>query len=234
MATSFEILFLVGLVAFGGAWALKNLGKYKKPMMAIGAASVLGVLAFGGAFGFGPYLAAGPGVAPTPQGVWNVVILDTSDTDRAEASELLSADLHTITYSISDADIDDVGDVDLNIRIVNANTGLTTQQYVGEISIASMPTVLVGGVATPIANYTADLSRFAVTYTEDAGAGDTIQLGAKATFSTTSGALEDVSIDLDTSDAVMDDMAGGQQVTIVYLVGGVSLSVVLQDNGSVT
>ena len=234
MASGYEILFIVGLVAFGAAWALKNLGKYKKPMMAFGAAAALGVLAFGGAFGFGPYLTAGPQAPPAMSGVWEVSILDTSDTDRAEASELISADLHTVTYSLGDADIDDVGDVDLNIRTLNKNTGLTTQIWLGEISIVSVGTVLVSGVATPIANYTTDLSRFAVTYTEDAGAGDTVQNGAKATFTATSGGLEDISLDMDTSDAVLDDMASGQQVSIVYSVGGVTISVILQDNGAVT
>ena len=194
------------------------------------AGAFIGIAAFG-AFGL---TQAPPGEGPVAQGLWAVSILDTSDTDRAEASELISSDLHTVTYSLSDADIDDVGDVDLNLRILNINDALTTKIWIGEISLSSVGTVLVSGVATPIANYTTDLSRFAVTFTEDAGDGDVSQAGAMARFTATTGDLEDVSADLDVSDAVLDDMASGQTVSIVYNVGGVTVSVVLQDNGSVT
>ena len=205
-----------------------------KKYLAVGgiAGAFFGVAAFGA---FGLLTTGAPGDEPTAGGLWSVTLLDTSDTDRAEASELFSADLHSVTYSLSDADIDDVGDVDLNLRVLNMNTDeLTTRIWVGSISIVSVGTVLVGGVASPIANYTADMTRFAITYTEDAGAGVVVQEAAKASFTATSGDFEDISVDMDVSDAVLDDMAAGQQVTLVYSLGGVTITCTLQDNGSVT
>ena len=227
-----ELLVVVGLVALLAAWkAVKD--PKMRTYVGVGGllASIIGVGAFGA---FGLLQAGDGGEAPKAAGLWTVVILDTSDTDRNEASELLSADLHTITYSLGDADFDDVGDVDINVRILNVNAGLTTSIWVGEISIVSVGTILVSGIATPIANYTADLSRFAVTYTEDAGDGDVVQTGPKAYFTATTGDLEDVSLDMDTSDAVMDDAAAGNQVSLVYNVGGITITCVMQDNGAVT
>ena len=225
------IVIVSGLVLIFTAAFMKD-AKMKKYLAVGGVAGAFFGLAAFGAFGL---LAAVPGEAPpAAAGLFKVTILDTSDTDRAEASELISADLHTVTYSLSDADIDDVGDVDLNLRTLNQNTGLTTSIWYGEVSIVSVGEVLVGGIMTPIANYTADLSRFAVTYTEDAGDGDVIQSGASATFTATTGDLEDISVDMDVSDAVLDDTAAGTQVSLVYNVGGVTITCILQDNGSVT
>ena len=227
-----EWVVIASVLTFIAAVALFKDAKTKKYLAVGGVAGAFLGLAMFGAFGL---LAAAPAEAPTAGGLWSVTLLDTSDTDRAEASELFDASLHSVTYSISDADIDDVGDVDLNLRVLNMNTDeLTTRIWVGSISIVSVGTVLVGGVASPIANYTADMTRFAITYTEDAGAGVVVQEAAKASFTATSGDFEDISIDMDVSDAVLDDMAGGQQTSLVYSVGGVTITCILQDNGSVT
>lgn len=227
-----EMLVLTAGVLAIVAWRLVKDAKTRN-YLAVGAAgaALFGVAAFGA---FGLLEAAPGGAPPVAAGLWAVTLLDTSDTDRAEASELFSADLHTVTYSISDADIDDVGDVDLNLRALNRNVGLTTNSWSGAMSIVSVGTVLVGGVASPIANYTADMTRFAITYSEDAGAGVTIQTGATGEFTGVTNDFEDISVDMDVSDAVLDDMAAGQQVSLVYSIGGVTITCILQDNGSVT
>src|SRR3990167_4749379 len=153
------------------------------------AGAFIGIAAFG-AFGL---TQAPPGEGPVAQGLWAVSILDTSDTDRAEASELISSDLHTVTYSLSDADIDDVGDVDLNLRILNINDALTTKIWIGEISLSSVGTVLVSGVATPIANYTTNLSRFAITFTKNTDNNDISQTNTITHFTTTTNNLKNIS-----------------------------------------
>jgi hypothetical protein len=78
------------------------------------------------------------------------------------------------------------------------------------------------------------MTRFAITYSEDAGAGVTIQTGATGEFTGVTNDFEDISVDMDVSDAVLDDMAAGQQVSLVYSIGGVTITCILQDNGSVT
>ena len=228
-----EALVVAGLLAALLGWYFLKPEKVKRATIVVGlVGALIGVAAFG-AFGL---LAAVPGGAPpAAQGLWAVTILDTSDTDRAESSELISSDLHTITYSMGDADVDDIGDIDLNLRTLNLNSGLTTQMWVGSVSIVSMPTVLVAGDPTVVANYTVDLSRFAVTYSEDAGDGDVVQTGATAFFTATSGDLEDISIDLDCAvDGAFQSMAAGSMVSIIYSVGGVTITVNIADNGAVT
>jgi len=237
MASFAEVLAVLGLAAALGGYFLLKQKKARYQAAGLGLFLAFVGAAFGGLAwaGVPGLLAAGPAVGPPKAGgVWLVQILDTSDTDRAEASELISPDGHSVTYIMGDADIDDVGDVDLNLRIVNQNTGLTTDIWYGEISVVSVGTVLVSGVPTPIANYTADLSRFAITYTEDAGDGDVIQQAAKATFTATTGDLEDISLDMDVSDAVLDDMAAGQETSLVYNVGGITITVIMVDSGAVT
>src|SRR3990167_5714518 len=228
MASFPEVIAVLGLVAAVGGYLFLKEKKMKMRLAAGGLFFAFVGAAFGGLAwaGVPGLLSVAPAEAPVAAGLWKVQILDTSDTDRAEASELIGADGHSVTYIMGDADIDDVGDVDINIRTLNQNSGLTTTIWYGEISLVSVGTVLVTGTPTVIANYTVDLSRFAVTYTEDAGDGDVIQSQAKATFTATTGDLEDISLDLDiTSDGAMQSMAAGQEVSIVYSVGGITLTI---------
>jgi len=238
MASFAEVLVVLGFAAAVGGYFLIKEKKVRYQAAGLGVFLAFVGAAFGGLAwaGLPGLLAAGPAAPAPPKagGIWTVVILDTSDTDRAESAELISPDGHTVTYTMGDADIDDVGDVDLNVRALNMNTGLTTDIWRGEISIVSVGTVLVSGVPTAIANYTTDLTRFAVTYTEDAGNGNVIQTAATATFTATTNDLEDISLDMDTSPDVLDDMTAGQQVSIVYNVGGVTITVILVDSGAAT
>ncbi len=237
MASFAEVLAILGLVAAVGGYFLLKEKKVRYQAAGVGIFLAFVGAAFGGLAwaGLPGLLAAGPAVAPPKAGgLWNVQILDTSDTDRAESSELISPDGHTVTYVVADADMDGMGDVNLNLRALNMNSGLTTDIWTGDISIVSVGTVLTSGIQTPIANYTTDMSRFAVTYSEDAGAGAVIQNAAKATFTATTNDLEDISVDLPVSPTVMLNTAAGQEVSLVYSVGGVTITAILVDSGAVT
>ena len=232
----YEILVIVGLLAAGaayGRYAFKG-AKARKYAMAGGLGLALLVFSGAGAFGVAPFLAAAPAGGPPAAGSLFAAVWDasTSDTDRTE-TETISVDQLTIYYILVDVQMDGLGDVLMGAVLRNMNTGLTTNTWPGAVlSIVSIGTVIVSGLPTPVANYTADRTRFNIAYSEDSGPGTWTQIFDKFyADDVTTGSVSALSIDLPTDPAVADDVPSGGSFRLVYDVAGTTLTVVLTDSG---
>lgn len=234
-----EVLVIIGLLAVGvGLFGKRFLKEKKARQWAIGGGVALSLLVFAamGAFGVPAFLAAAPGApeAPTAGALWDAAIDEadsTSDTDRTE-TELESPDQHSLLWIMSDANMDGLGDANVEVDVYNLNVGKTTDIWGGEVSIVKVGTVIVSGIPTPVANYTTDRSRFAVTYGEGDSftAGDVIQVHDKALFTATSRAAESVTISMPIDPAVADDLPAGGSFQLVYNVGGIVITLTLQES----
>ena len=234
MASYAEIVAVLGIVAAVlGYWRIKEKALMKKVVVGGAFFAFVGA-AFGGLAFAGVPAFLSTGAAPTvPQGaslwiaVWST---SASDTDRTE-TELLSTDGHSMLYIMSDNDMDGLGDVNMGAVAINQNVGKTTDVWQLHLGIVSVGTVIVSGLSTPVANWTADRSRFNIAYSEDSGPGTLTQVFDYADlYDVTTGGSEALSIDLPIDPAVTDDLPAGAQFTLVYDVGGVTLTVVLQES----
>ena len=231
-----EIVLIVSLVGVALGYKYVKDSKSKRQVMAGGAAVAIFVLLFGGAFGYPAVLSAGvgPGVGPTAGALWDLAIDEAdadSDTDRTE-TELESPDQHSLLWILADAQMDGLGDANVEVDIYNLNAGKTTDIWKGEATIVKVGTVIVSGIPTPVANYTTDRSRFAVTYAEGTTftAGDVIQVHDKAIFSTTSLAAESMTLSMPIDPAVADDLPAGASFQLAYNVGGIVVTLTLQES----
>jgi hypothetical protein len=165
---------------------------------------------------------------PKAQGLFEVQLLSTSDTDRTETGENIAADGHSITYTMVDAQADGLGDIALDVRVTNQNVGSVDDVWLfsAEITYVDFTQVSDAGAQQPILNMTDFNSRWAVTYTEtSAGAPTFTQEGDRAfsrDFAT--GASDILNIDLATNPSSMDDLGAGRQVRLSFSVGGVTLN----------
>ena len=156
----------------------------------------------------------------------------TSDTDRTEASETLSVDAMTISYIMTDANMDGLGDVNMGAVLINENVGKSTDVWATDVSIGSIPTVLVSNIPTRVANFTADRSRYNIAYTEDSGTGTWTQVQEDfVTRDVPTGASSALSLDLPVDPAVADDLPAGQSLVFTFVVGGVTLKVNCVESG---
>ncbi len=225
-----EVLIAVGAIAALAGGATKKLIKDKKVRLAalVGGIFVALVgLQMGGYFAL---LTQGP-AAPKAAGLWDAV-WDTgaSDTDRSE-TETISTDQRTVFYVMSDANMDGLGDVNMGAVLLNKNTGLSTELYGAEVSIVSIGTVIVSGIPTPVANYTADRTRFNIAYTEDSGGGTWTQVFDKfVSADLPTGSSTALSIDLPIDPAVADDLPAGGSFDLVYSVAGITLTVHISES----
>ena len=128
--------------------------------------------------------------------------------------------------------MDGIGDLGLEVDMYNLNVGKTTDIWKGEASTVKVGTVIVSGIPTPVANYTTDRSRFAMTYAEGTTftAGDVIQVHDKAIFSATSLAAESVLTTFLIDPAVADDLPAGGSFQIVLSIGGIVFTMTLQES----
>jgi hypothetical protein len=238
MVSYVEIIAVLGILAAVGGWFLLKEKKTRKKVAVVGAFLAFVGAAFGGlAFaGVPAFLSSSPtggnGGGPTAGSLWQVVYgADAdSDTDRTE-TELFSTDRHSVLYILSDTNMDGLGDVTLGFIALNLNQGKTTDAWQLEVGIVSVGTVIVTGVPTPIANYTTDRSRFAVTITRDSGTGTMTQVHDRAyAYDITSGASQTFSVDMLMDPAVLDDLPAGGNVLLVYSAGGIVLTCTLQES----
>src|SRR3990170_4542810 len=236
MVSFVEVLTVLALIAVGAAFVVKGMDKKMKKKVVIGGLVVafLGSAAGGLAFaGVPAYLTLGPstGIEPKAGALWIVTFNSGSDTDRTE-TETISADGHTIDYYLADAQMDGLGDVDLEADVANNNQGLNTENWGPlEVSIASVGTVLVSAIPTPVANYTADRTRFNVAYSlTTAGAPTLVQVFDYA-YSTdwVSGATDEVNMDMPIDPTVADDLPAGGSFSLAYSVGGILLTANLRE-----
>lgn len=233
-----EVLAVGGLFVFLIAFSKKyvkeaKMRKYAK--YAGGALIGIGLLFGGYSFAGVPSLLSFAGQGPAPAGgaLWDA-IWDTaqSDTDRTEAQEILAKDQRTITYTMTDANMDGLGDIEMGAVLVNKNTdGNADSRYAVTAEIAFVGTILVSNVATPFANFTADRSRYNVAYAEDSGPGtwtaifDRFESGDQ-----TMGSSSALSLNMPIDPAVADDLPAGGTVELHYTVGGILLKVILLES----
>ena len=231
-----EILAVAGILILLAGFSKKLVkeAKFRKYAKYAGGFFVAIGLIFGGyAFaGVPALLTTAPGGAPAGASLWDAV-WDTanSDTDRTE-TEVISVDQRTITYIMADVQMDGLGDVLMGAVLVNKNTdGDGDSRYAAVVALDFVGTVIVAGVATPVANYTTDRSRFNIAYSEDSGPGTWTQIFDRfESGDQTMGGTSALSLDLPVDPAVADDVAAGGTFELRYLVGGVSLKVVLQES----
>ncbi len=168
---------------------------------------------------------------PVAESLFSVVFLSTSDTDRTESGENIAADGHALTYTMSDANADGLGDVNLDVRVTNNNIGAADDLWAFSAEIVSVGFTQVSssGPAQYVINRTDLNSRWAVSYSETSAGAPTIsQEGEKAVSRDwKTGASDVLNIDLEMSPTAMDDLAAGQSVSIVFLVGGVTLTLMI-------
>lgn len=231
-----EIVLVVSLVGVAFAYKYVKDPKSKKQVMTGGAVVAILVLLLGGAFGFPPVLSAGGAVpgAPVAGSLWDGAIDEAdsdTDTDRTE-TELESPDQHSLLWILGDVQMDGLGDIGIEVDMYNLNAGKTTDIWKGEASLVKVGTVIVSGIPTPIANYTTDRSRFAMTIAEGTTftAGDVIQVHDKAIFSVTSLAAESVVWTQPVDQAVADDLPAGASFQYIINIGGIIFTMTLQES----
>lgn len=236
LANMYEILFLLSLAAVALGYFVFKPRKLKRSAMLGGTVAAVLLLTFAGAFGVGPFLGAGgPGAPPAQAGLWTANI-DAADadtaTDRAVEIEVEAASQHSITWIINDGDVDALGDIGVEVDMTNANAGATTDIWSGEVSLVSVPNILVSGIPTAILNYTADRTRFNFVIAEGTTftAGDVTQDHDKGTFTATSKATQSVVITMPVDPAVVDDNPAGMSFSVVWSVGGILITLTVQES----
>jgi len=164
---------------------------------------------------------------PRADSLWEVTILSSSDTDRTESGEHISDAGHTITYTLSDANMDGLGDVNLDVRVLNINIGAKDDLWAfrADLTFVSTTQAATPG-AQPIVNMTDLNSRFAVSFTlTESGSPTLQQIGQYAVSNDWATGMSDaLNIDLEMSPSAADDIAVGTPGKLEFLVGGVKLT----------
>ena len=169
-----------------------------------------------------------PGPDPRADQLWQVSLLSSSDTDRTEAGENILPDGHTLNWELSDANMDGLGDVNLDVRVVNMNTGTADELWPFRVDLTFVSTTQASGApgAQPIANLTDFNSRYDVSFTlTDAGAPTLSQTGQFAISNDWKTGMSDaLNIDLGMSPTSTDDIAPGTPGKLEFVVGGIKLT----------
>lgn len=228
-----EFLVLIGALGLIGAVFVR--GPKQKAAAFLGGFFVVAGTIFGGLAwaGIPAFVEIGPGDPPRADSLFTVSILSTSDTDRTETGEAISPDGHTITWTLTDVHMDALGDVNLDIRVTNANTGSVDDAWAFSAEITFVSTTTAGQTAQPIVNLTDFQTRYDVSYTETtAGAPTFTQTGDRA-FSNDflTGTSDQLNIDFRMNPTALDDVTSATPVYIRMLVGGANLEVQLVESG---
>ena len=233
MVSAAEIMVLLGVLV--GAGAIFVGGFPRKAL-----AGFIGIVLFGAGTAFGGLAWAGipafvevPGVSPpVATGLYTVSFLSSSDTDRTENGETVSGDGQTITYIMNDANMDGLGDVNLDVRVVNQNVGDPDAAWPFEVVLTYVGFTIVSGLQQPIVNRTDSNTRHAVTYTlTDSGSPTLTQQGERA-FSNDfrTGLSDTLNVDFEMNPTATDDLAAGGQLRLEFTVGGVLMRCILLES----
>lgn len=234
MVAAAEIMVLIGILVGAGAIFVPSM---PRKMLAIfvgivllGAGTAFGGLAFVGI----PAFIEIPGVSPpTAKGLYSVSFLTTSDTDRTEVSETILMGGSEIIYIIGDVQMDGLGDVNLDVRVINQNSGELDQVWPFEVVLTYVDfTRTTGGVKQFIVNRTDAQTRYAVTYSlTDSGAPTLAQSGESAISNDWStGAADTLNVDFEMSATSTDDLGAGEQLRLEFTVAGVLMRAILQES----
>ena len=224
MPLAAELMVLVGALAIIAALVIRKIPNAKAAAF-VGGSLIIAGTTFGGLAWAGiPAFIALPGdEPPVAESLFTVQILEASDTDRSEVGESLSADGHSITWVMADNDMDGLGDVNLDIRVTNANAGegTTVWPFVAFVSFVSSSTA----TPQPIVNQTAFNSRWAVAWTlTEVGSPTLAQSGDSAESRDWTTGLSDVlNADFSMNPDATADLAAGMPGRIELSVGGVAL-----------
>jgi len=234
MSLAAELIVLVGALAIVGAVFVRGVPRQKAAAF-FGGLFIVGGTIFGGLAWMGiPAFITLPGdEPPAEQGLFTVVWLTTSDTDRTETGEAISPDGHLLTYTMSDGNMDGLGDLTLDVRVTNMNVLGTTGEvwpFRGEITFYSTPKN-TGGIAVPIVNLTDFNSRIAVTWSgSEAGSPTFSQQGDKVVSNDWgTGMSETMNIDIEMSPTSAALVESDDYTHVDFSIGGISLVVVLAE-----
>jgi hypothetical protein len=169
-----------------------------------------------------------PGPDPRADSLWEVTFLPTSDTDRTEAGEAIGDNGRTITYTLADAQMDGLGDLNLDVRVINLNIGATDERWAFRADLTFVSTTQASGApgAQPIANLTDYNSRTDITWSlTDSGAPSLAQVGQYATSSDwVTGASDTLNIDITMNPTATDDISSALPGKLEFLVGGIKMT----------
>ena len=224
-----EVLLGVGVaVAFLGL--SKKLIKAKKPRYAALAVGVFLALIGAQMGGYFAFLSAAPGAGPKAGALFKAFITDASDTDRTE-TETVSPDQQSIVWVMNDDNMDGLGDLTVAVDILNQNIGETTDLWSGEAKLNFVGTVIVSGIPTPVANYTTDRSRFAITWTDTDASGTWLQvLDVFYSNDVVTGGGGTITLGMPIAPSVTDDLPAGGSFKVDIMVVGVLLKTLSQES----
>ena len=175
-----------------------------------------------------------PGPDPRADSLWEVTILPSSDTDRTESGEAIDAGGHLIRYELTDANMDGLGDVNLDVRVRNLNAGASDELWAfgADLTFVSTTQASAAPGAQPIVNMTDFNTRFAVTWTlTESGAPTLAQNGQSASSSDwVTGAADTLNIDLEMAPSATDDIASATPGKLEFMVGGIKLTCELTES----
>jgi hypothetical protein len=240
--TPAEALVLIGALGLIGALFLsaKNRGT-AKGMAAVAAILFLSGAAFGGlAFAGIPAFIEVPGEPPLPtqDALFTTRIMDTSDTDRVEAGEIISSNGNEIRWSLSAANMAGMGDITLVVEITNTNLGDADQSWPITVDLTFIQKTTAGSTLQPIVNLTAGSSflfDWSITegitgtptwaFATTGGTGDDVGLGYSNNFPT--GGSESLTIALRMNPEAMNDWTSTMDLALEFLIGGNTVRVFL-------
>ena len=238
MVSAAEILVLIGILTVVGAILSRAAKSLRKPVAFIaGSLIVVGTLFGGLAWAGVPAFIDIPGISPpVATGLWSVQFLATSSVDRTTSGENIVDGGHTIRYELTDANMDGLGDVNLDIRVINQNVGASTDVWPFEVVLTYVSTTTgATPAAQPIVNRTNTGSideRAAVTYSlTESGSPTLTQLGERAVSNDWATGLSDqLNVDFEMSVVACDDIAVGTPGKLQFTVGGVLMTVELTES----
>lgn len=168
-----------------------------------------------------------PGPDPRAESLWEVTFLISSDTDRTESGEAITDSGHTITYTLSDVQMDGLGDVNLDVRVLNMNVGAKDDLWAFRADLTFVSTTQASGApgAQPIVNMTDLNTRFDVTFSLTESGSPTLQQSGQSAISNdwATGISDALNIDLTMNPTATDDLATATPGRLEFLVGGIKL-----------
>jgi len=226
-----ELIVILGALAIVIAVAVRKVPQ-RKTLAFIGGSLIVGGTLFGGLAwaGVSGIWNFEPGPDPTADPLFTVVFLSTSDTDRTELSETITPDGHTITYALTDENMDGLGDVNLDVRVANVNVGSSDDTWRFTAEIVMVTQVAQNGA---IVNLTSYNQLWSVDWTlSDIGSPTLSSLEGDKAVSTDwkTGMADQLNIDLYMSPtncgSLTDDLPG----LVDFKVGGIDLHLKLTES----
>lgn len=175
------------------------------------------------------YIHLSPGPAPRADSLWEATFLISSSVDRTTSGENILDNGHTISYTLTDPNMDGLGDVNLDVRVINMNSGADTDRWAFRADLTFVSTTAAGGGAPgaqPIVNRTDVNTRYAISWSlTESGSPTLQQIGEYAVSNDwTTGKSDQLNMDLEMSPIATDDISPSVPGKLEFLVGGIKLT----------